>query len=184
MSTAASVTTAEELFRLPDNGGRCELIDGEVVEMAPPGAMHGFVSVRLTSLLSQFVAGKDLGVVFTETGFITARNPDRVLAPDGAFVRSERIAAIGIPAAYFPEAPSLVIEVVSPSDTVEEVGDKIERWFSGGVQMAWVVDPKRRTVTVYHALERIEVLTAAELLSGGPVIPGFTCRVADLFPSI
>lgn len=183
MSTVTRLITAEELFRMPDNGGRCELVDGEIVQMEPPGAMHGFVSMSLQRLLLNYVEARGLGVGFaSETGFIVSRNPDSVLAPDGAFVRQERIDALGIPAEYFPEAPALVIEVRSKEDTSAKLAAKMERWLAAGVELGWAVDPKARSVTVYHPTRERRTLTGDEVLSGEQVVPGFECRVADLFP--
>jgi Uma2 family endonuclease len=106
------------------------------------------------------------------------------MAPDGAFVRQDRLDAIGIPHAYFPEAPALAFEVVSPNDRVSEVGRKMRRWLKGGVELAWVIDPTARTVTVYQALDDIHVLTEKDSLTGGSVLPGFECHVADLFAGL
>jgi Uma2 family endonuclease len=163
----------------------CELIEGEIVWMSPPGAAHGLVSQNLSFLLWQFVAEHNLGLTFAaETGFIVSRNPDSVLAPDGSFVRRARIEALGVPATYFPEAPALVFEVLSPGDTVREVGVKMRRWLKAGVEQAWVVDPASRTVAVYQAVDDIQVLAEKDSLTGGNVLPGFECRVADLFAGL
>jgi Uma2 family endonuclease len=186
MSTAAHLMTADDLFRLPDDESRwCELVEGEIVRMSPPGAVHGLVTQNLSVLLGQFVAENNLGRTFAaETGFVVARDPDSVLAPDGSFVRRARIEVLGVPATYFPEAPDLVFEVLSPGDTVREVGMKMRRWIKSGVEQAWAVDPANRTVMVYQAVDDIQVLTEKDSLTGGSVLPGFQCRVADLFAGL
>lgn len=186
MSTAAHLLTADDLFRLPEDESRwCELVEGEIVRMSPPGFSHAIVSQRISLLLLEFVERKRIGqVVITEAGFLIARNPDTVLAPDGAFVRQERINAIGVTIGYFPEAPAMVFEVVSPNDRVSEVSRKMRRWLAGGVELAWVVDPAARTVTVYQAVDDIQVLTEKDSLTGGNVLPGFECRVTDLFAGL
>ena len=186
MSTAAHLLTADDLFRLPDDESRwCELVEGEIVRMSPPGAVHGLVSQNLSVLLGQFVSENNLGRTFAaETGFVVARDPDSVLAPDGSFVRRARIEILGVPATYFPEAPALVFEVLSPGDTVREVGMKMRRWLSAGVELAWVVDPSARTVTIYQAPDDIQILTETDSLTGGKVLPGFNCRIADLFAGL
>jgi Uma2 family endonuclease len=183
MSTAARLITADELFRLPEDETQwCELIEGEVVRMAPPGGVHGIVGGLLTGMLSEFVRARRLGsVVLAETGFIVARNPDTVLAPDGAFIRREQLKHCGIPKAYFTEPPALVIEVMSPGDTISEVAIKMRRWMEAGVEAAWVVDPAGRTVTVYRSVDDIRVLTEKDTLSGESVVPGFECPIAELF---
>jgi Uma2 family endonuclease len=183
MSTAERLITADELLHLPEEETQwCELIDGEIVPMAPPGGMHGVVAARLTLLLGAYVRGHRLGEVFAaETGFVISRNPDTVLAPDGSFVRRERIAKLGIPLGYLTEAPALVIEVMSPGDRASRVALKMRRWFSAGAELAWVVDPAKRTVAVYHSADDARLLSEHDVLSGESVVPGFECSIAELF---
>jgi Uma2 family endonuclease len=185
MSTATRPTTADELFHMPDDGFRYELIEGELRKMSPTGGEHGVLSIEVGYLLSDYVRRHALGQVFgAETGFRVRRNPDTVLAPDVSFIRKERIAVIGIPQEFLPEAPALVVEVVSPGDTAEEVDDKMRRWFAAGVELGWVIYPRGRTITVYRALDDIRILTADDVLDGDSVVPGFQCRVRDLFAAL
>ena len=182
MSTTTRVTTADELFRMPNSAHRLELIEGEVRQMTPAGSVHGFLTVEISSRLREHVRRHKLGgVVGAETGFQIGRDPDTVLAPDAAFIRRERLAKTGIPKAFYPEAPALVVEVVSPGDTAEEVDDKIRRWFAAGIELAWIFYPTGRSVTVYKSLDDIRVLTENDTLSGENVLAGFSCRVGDLF---
>jgi Uma2 family endonuclease len=185
MSAVSQITTADELLRMPEDGYRYELIEGELRKMMPGGGEHGYISNRSGWRLTEYVERHKLGAVFgAETGFLVRRNPDTVLAPDLSFVRQARIDAIGIPAKFVPEAPALVVEVVSPNDTIDEVDEKIHRWFAAGVELAWVVHPGGRTVTVYRSLDNILVLTANDTLDGGDVVPGFSVRVGDLFAAL
>jgi Uma2 family endonuclease len=185
MSTIARLITAEELFAMPDHGGRCELIDGETMPMAPAGGLHGYVGGILSGRLATHVIAKQLGIVLlAETGFLISRNPDTVLAPDAAFITSAQIASLGVPNGYLPYAPMLVIEVMSPRDTVADVADMMHRWIDAGVKVAWVVDPAGRTVTVHRSHDDIRVLTAKDILTGEQVVPGFECPVAELFANL
>jgi Uma2 family endonuclease len=185
MSTATRITTADELLHMPDDGFRYDLLEGELRKMSPPGSVHGYVTMEVSYRLAEHVRRNSLGSVFAaETGFRIGRNPDTVLAPDVSFIRKERIGVTGIPTAFYPEAPALVVEVVSPADTAEEVDDKMHRWFAAGVELAWVVYPSGRTVTVYNGLDSIRVLSENDMLDGGSVVPGFTCRVGDLFAAL
>jgi Uma2 family endonuclease len=183
MSTAARLITADDLFRMSEEETRwCELIDGEIVRMSPPGALHGVVAAHLTRILGSYVHDRRLGVLAaSETGFIVSRNPDTVLAPDGAFISGSRLEVTGLPRTYYPEAPSLVFEVVSPRDTVSEAGEKMRRWIRAGVELAWLIDPVGRTVTIYRSSDDIRVLTHRDKLTGEDVVPGFECDIADLF---
>lgn len=185
MSTTATTTsllTADELFDLSAGDGRFELIEGEVYPMTPGGGEHGAISFDVGMVVGPFVRKHKLGRMFTnETGFLIQRKPDTVLAPDLAFVRQERIDILGLPVKFFPEPPALVVEVVSPSDTVDEVDAKMLRWLRAGVELGLVIHPRVRTVTVYCAVDNIRVLTEKDVFDGEPVLPGFSCRVSDFF---
>ena len=121
-----ALITAEELFDSADDGYRCELVRGELVRMNPTGGRHAAVAVRIARLLDEHVEAHDLGVCGTaEPGFILQRTPDVVRAPDVSFVARSRIPEAGIPAAYWPCAPDLAVEVVSPPDRLADVHGKI-----------------------------------------------------------
>ena len=116
-----SSMTAEELFELPDDGGRSELVAGEVIHLAPTGAEHGVVTARIGHLIQDYAIAHGTGVCCgAETGFILQRGPDVVRAPDVAFVTEERIPETGIPQTYWPFAPDLAVEVVSPSERLTD----------------------------------------------------------------
>ena len=182
MSTDTKITTADGLLRMSRDGCHYELLEGELQMMSPSGSEHAIVIGEITWRLGQFIHQHHLGGIFgAEAGFLVARNPDTVLAPDVAFARQTQLDATGIPKAFFPEAPALVVEVASPQDTVEQVDEKMRRWLTAGVEMAWVVHPAGRTVTVYRSIHDIRVLTENEMLAGDGVVPGFECRVGDFF---
>jgi len=182
MSVATQVITAEELLRMPDDGFRYELVKGELKRMAPAGSEHGATTINLTTPLDIHVKANNLGIVFgAETGFKIETDPDTVLAPDIAFVRHERIPKEGIPKGYWPGPPDLAVEVISPGDTYEEAEEKVAQWLSAGTAMVWVVNPRRRMVTVYRSLTDITVLTETDELTGNDVVPGFRCQVAKIF---
>jgi Uma2 family endonuclease len=182
MSTTTTLTTAGELFMMPDDGFRYELVKGEVRRMPPAGSEHGAVAVNIAVVIAQFVKPHDLGVVFgAETGFKIASEPDTVRAPDLAFVRRERIPAGGIPRGFWPGAPDLAVEVVSPGDTYTEVEEKVNDWLNAGTRMVLVLNPRTRTIAVYTSHTAVERLTESDTLDGGEVLPGFACQVAELF---
>ena len=176
--------TATELLRLPRGEFRHELIQGELCTMSPAGSNHGFIIGNLSVILGHYVLQNKLGLIAgAETGFLIEQAPDTVRAPDVAFVSNAQLERCGTPLAYFPEAPVLAVEVVSPDDSAEAVDSKIRSWLAAGTKLAWVIYPKGRTVTVYRSLNDIEVLGEQDSLSGESVVPGFTCAIADLFPS-
>lgn len=174
--------TAEELLRTPDDGLRRELVRGEVRTMAPAGNVHGRIAINVSTPLDQYVRAHDLGVVFAaETGFKIAGNPDTVSAPDAAFVRRERVKAVGEVEGYWPEAPDLAVEVVSPNDLFAEVEEKVADWLAAGTRMILVVNPRARTVVVRLSEKEARILSEEEVLDGGQVVPGWTLSVADVF---
>jgi len=174
--------TAEELLRLPYDGHRYELIEGELKEMVPAGPRHGRIANVVAFLLTQHARQNDLGVVYAaETGFKLRKDPDTVRAADAAFVAASRIPPQGEPEGYWDIAPDLVVEVVSPSDSAPAVQSKVTDWLAAGCRLVWVVYPDTQTVTEYRSLKDVQVLTAEQALEGGEVLPGFACAVSDLF---
>ena len=131
--------TAEELFDLPDDSWRYALVRGELQRMTPAGFRHGAVIMNVAAPLGHHVKTHQLGVVCgAETGFVLARRPDTVLAPDVAFVRRERIAASGQPVTFWEGAPDLAVEVTSPGDTRPEMARRWPRgWRPGPASSGW-----------------------------------------------
>ena len=178
----SELMTADELLKLSDDGYRYELVEGQLRKMPLLGSEHGVLTLRLAWRLAQHVEKHELGIFFAaETGFRIKSDPDTVRAPDIAFVRKERIPETGIPRSYWQSAPDLAVEVISPSETYIEVEEKVLDWIMAGTSMVWVVNPRRRTVTVYHSLKDSTLLTEEDELNGGDVIEGFQCRVAEIF---
>jgi len=182
MSTT-TLTTVEQLLRMPRDGHRYELIQGELKEMSPTGNEHGMVLFRICGLLDAYLRRHKLGEgTGGDSGFILARDPDTVLCPDVAFIRRDRLAANPPTRAYWPGAPDLAIEITSPGDTKREVADKAKAWVHAGTQIVWIVDPDDRTVAVHRPGRRVETISEDGDMDGQDVLPGFRCRVADLFP--
>lgn len=182
MSITTQLITAEDLLTMPDGGARYELVEGELRKLPPAGNIHGNRTMRLGWRLAQYVEMNELGVVFAaETGFKLRSNPDTVRAPDISFINKKRVEEAGEFEGFWPGAPDLAVEVVSPGDTYTEVGEKVEEYLRAGVQAVWVVDPRRRTITVYLSLSDITILGEPDTLSGGNLIPGFRCKVAEIF---
>ncbi|MXY47009.1 MAG: Uma2 family endonuclease [Chloroflexi bacterium] len=182
MVTTTKLVTADELMEMPDDGFRYELVRGDLIQMAPAGHMSSFHEMQVGAMLHNFVKSNELGRVYSSSGgFRLESNPDTVLAPDASFVRQERVEAAGDTDGYFPGAPDLVIEVISPSDRYTEVEAKVAEWLNAGARMVVVVNPRNRTVRVHHSPTEAVLLTEADTLDGGDVVPGWRLPVADIF---
>jgi Uma2 family endonuclease len=182
MSTTTTVTAAELLSMPTGMGKRFELVAGELREMSPSGWRHGKVTSRLNAKLDSHVEEHDLGVVFgAETGFRLGRDPDTVRAPDVSFISKQNLPEREPIDGFWPGAPDLAVEVLSPSDRTGEVDEKIDAWLSASCRAVWVVDPKLKTVTIYRSRSDVQVVTAGGVVNGEPVVPGFACAVDQLF---
>lgn len=182
MSTTIQPMTADELFLMKDDGFRYDLLKGEMRKLSPAGSEHGAIIVRLTVALGQYVEENDLGEVFAaETGFKLASNPDTVLGPNLAFVSNEKIPPTGIPVKFWPGAPDLAVEVISPGNTHREIEEKIEAYLATGVRIVWIISPKNRNVIIHRSNSEPVMLTESDTLDGQDVVPGFRYSIAKLF---
>jgi Uma2 family endonuclease len=174
--------TADQLLEMPDDGMRRELVRGEVRVMSPAGGRHGRLGARILSRLDTFVEANGLGVVFnSDTGFRLSADPDTVRMPDASFVSRNRIEEIGDVDGFLPGAPDLAVEVVSPSDSFNDVDEKVSEYLAAGCRMVIVVNPRRRAATIYRSSSHIQRLTENDSLDGGDVVPGWTLPLRELF---
>ncbi len=174
--------TIEDLDDLGDEPGRYDLIRGELIRMSPAGYDHGIIVMRIARKIADFADLHALGdVSAAETGFILARDPDVLLAPDVALVQPDRLPPEAERSGYLELAPDLVVEVVSPSDRLRDVSDKVMEYLECGVSLVWVVEPGRKLVTTYNPDRTSKILTVDDELDGGDVLPGFRLPVADIF---
>ena len=176
-----TVLTSDDLWRIVADGSRYELSQGELVPMTPVGIQHGAMVIKLGRLLGSYVEAKRLGLVGTEIGFRLARDPDTVRAPDLAFIAKSRLPKEGIPKKFADFPPDLAVEVLSPEDTASELLRKVEEYLQAGAPLIWVVDPATQTVTVYRSLQDVRIVSSDQQLDGGEAVPGFQCKVSDLF---
>ncbi|MBC8078071.1 MAG: Uma2 family endonuclease [Chloroflexales bacterium] len=180
-ATATQLLTAEEFLLLPENGMRRALVRGEVEETMPPGGRHGNVALKLGGRIQAWVEAGAGGCAGVESGFILARNPDIVRGPDVFYVRAERIPTEGIPEAFWTIAPDLAVEIVSPSETAEDVRAKVREYLDAGTQLVWEVYPRTREVVAYAADGSARAFGPADTLQAPELLPGFACRVSEIF---
>jgi Uma2 family endonuclease len=180
--TRPDLVTAEELYALPEDGVRHELLRGTLVAEPVPSSLRGKTVARLTELLGSFVRPRRLGVVYAgDAGFILARKPDTVRGPDVAFVSAERERQASEAHPYFPGAPDLAIEVLSPGDRPNEVLAKVSDYLAAGCRLVWVVDPVREEVRAFRSTFTPRVLAGDDVLEGEDVVPDFSARLTDIF---
>ncbi len=179
----ARLMTAEELWELPERPGvRYELVRGVPVEVPGAGALHNLIAALVYRLIYEFARTRNLGLVFTDgVAYILGHNPDTVRIPDASFVSRERIPESGIPEGFWPGAPDLAVEIVSPNDRAEDVHDKVRDYLAAGTRLVWVLWPKSRSLTVYTPDGQARELGPEQELDGGDVLPGFRAPVAALF---
>lgn len=176
------ILSLEAFRRLPEeNAYRVELSRGRLVREPRPGAEHGWLTGRLVRLLGSHAEEHHLGVVVTETGFLLGQDPATVRGPDAAFIASGRLPAEGIPSGFWPMAPDLSVEVVSPSNTASEIQQKVLEYLEAGTQLVWVVDPGPRTVTAWRPPREARVFREGETLEAGKALPDFRLDVSALF---
>jgi Uma2 family endonuclease len=138
--------------------------------------------MRIAAHLFQHVEAHHLGTVYAaETGFQLTQDPATVRAPDGAFVSRQRLEAVGEIEGYWPGAPDVAVEVISPSDRYTDVEDKVVEWLEAGGRMVIVVNPRQRSVTVYHSCTNMSRLTEEDVLDGGDVVPGWQLPIKEVF---
>jgi Uma2 family endonuclease len=174
---------AEQYAMLPEPlNTRHELVRGELVEVGFASVVHAVIVSVLYDALKPFVVARGLGVVFGDgVGCITTRNPDTVRGPDLSFVAADRVPSSGFPSGYWPFAPDLAVEVVSPNERMSEVQDRVREYLAAGSRLVWVLRPTRRTATAYSADGLVREFKIGDVLDGGDVVPGFRVAVAELF---
>ncbi|MBI4339512.1 MAG: Uma2 family endonuclease [Chloroflexi bacterium] len=180
MTQQQTLLTVEDFYRLySGKEGHYELVEGEVVKMAPPGFQHGEIALKIGSLLLAHAQQHRLGRVGVEAGFILG--PGTVRGPDVAFVRQERIPAGGGPQAFFNGPPDLAVEVVSPSDTAAQIEMKVHDYLRSGVAQVWVAYPEGKRVHVYTKDGKALRYESGDALPGGDLLPGFSVAVREIF---
>jgi Uma2 family endonuclease len=172
--------TLEQYERLPeDRRYRTELSRGLLVREPRPGPLHQRVVSNLYYVLRTFIKTNPVGSVELETEFLLPIEPLTIRAPDLAFIRRERLPT-ELPPSRWPFAPDLAIEVVSPSNRLSAMQQKIIDYFDAGTTLVWVIDPKSRTVMVYRSAGDVTLLREEDALDGGDVLPGFSVRIREL----
>jgi Uma2 family endonuclease len=174
--------TPEDLLRMPD-GNRYELIDGELVEKVM-STKASYVAGNIHVRIHNYANAHQQGWAFPEGNTYQCFRdaPDKVRKADTSFIRKERLSLAQYNQdGHCPIAPDLSVEVVSPNDVKYEVDRKVNEFINAGTQLVWVINPDVRTVEVHRADGSGVILNENNTLSGENVLPGFSCKVSDLF---
>lgn len=171
--------TGEELA-MRDDLERGELIKGVFVKMPPPGSEHGRIETSIAFFLKLYAREHKSGEVFSgEVGIYTKRNPDTIRAMDVAYVSNQRMKQHTTH--YFAVPPEIVIEVLSPGNRWVEILDKVDEYLNIGVDLVWIVDPKRKEVFSYHTLDKVTRYAMGDVLTASEILPNFELPIEELF---
>jgi len=181
MNPAPGTATEKDVIAIQDHENRSyELIEGVLVEKTM-GLRESFLAVDLASRLVEFVRRHNLGIVTGADGTIRLA-PGLVRIPDCAFFAWDRLPGHVVPDEPIPDlAPDLAIEVLSQSNTAEEMERKLKDYFFAGVRLVWLIDPDKRSADVYTAPDQSVRIEEGQVLDAGDVLPGFTLPLSDLF---
>lgn len=179
------VITADEFLSHPAANERTELVRGRIQMMTPASVAHGLVSGTVFRLLSTYVWQHRLGACFADsTGYTLPNLPNTVRAPDASFVRADRLQPMRVDSGFHQIAPDLAVEVLSPSESATVLTEKLADYRVAGTPLVWVIDPAQRTVEVFATGESSVTLGTQDTLTGGDLVPGFTCGVGELFEGL
>ncbi len=183
MATVASkIYTPADLLKMPDNNN-IELVNGELVEK-PVSALSALVEANISGYLHAFCVAHKTAVVLSSTNGIQCftDDPNKIRKPDVSVYTKERFTREHLLEGWVSIPPDLAVEVVSSRDEFAEVTERIEEYLTAGVKLIWVIDPENEIVYIHRQDGSVAKLHRNDELSGEDILPGFTCKVADLFP--
>jgi Uma2 family endonuclease len=174
MGVSTSLLTFEEFEQMPDEPGKLELLDGELIRLPPPKFDHVDIADRLCDILKLALAGPNrspqLGRAYVEMGY--QMSGAAWLRPDVSVLHAHQPCG-----GYLEGAPALAVEIISESNTAQEIDRKVKKYLSNGGIEVWVVYPKTQCVWVFrqgHA-EEFRGKLRSELF------PGLTIDLDSLF---
>jgi Uma2 family endonuclease len=186
MATAIQATplliTADEFARRPDPGYPEELVRGRIEKMPPPRPRHGQVCSKVDRILGNYAEEHDLGhVVSNDSGVITERGPDTVRGADVAFYSYAKVPKGPLPDSYLDVPPDLIIEVLSPDDRWPKVLTKVAEYLNIGVTVVGVLDPARRSLTLFEDGQPPRALSENDELALPHVLGEFRVPIRRFF---
>jgi Uma2 family endonuclease len=183
VETSGKVWTEDDLLVLPEDGYIHEVVSGELVMSPKNTFQHECIFNRLFLALGQFNQQHRLGVVRGSNAGFWMKNRN-CRAPDISFIPKARLEQLGFQPnsrRFFPGAPDLAVEILSPSNTRGEIDGRLKDFFESGTQIAWIINPDDECVEVCRSPIRRSLVATGGLLDGEDLLPGFTYPIADLF---
>jgi Uma2 family endonuclease len=170
--------TEAEFLSLPEDGYKYELVEGEARIVAPVFLEHDGLVAHVIALLTPSTRGR--GTLYASSAGFRMRSGN-IRCPDVSFMRKERLPGGRSPRSFGEGAPDLVVEVISPSEERVEVQRKLKEYFQSGAEQVWQMFPETQRLLVFTSPTEFVSLEADDELVGGDLLPGFTCRVGELF---
>lgn len=164
-----------------DSDKAYEIVAGQPEAKTMGGARHSGIGTRLIARLVSHVEVHQLGGIYGPDATFQIGENQRI--PDVAFVAASRFPVEGEPEGIWPMPPDLAVEIISPYDLYEKVISKVEEYLASGVRQVWLISPEHKTITIYSSPIHTTILTEADDLVSEDMLPGFRCRIADLFRS-
>ncbi len=186
MTVASPSMTTVELLALPENGTDRWLVAGELREcpMPTPNRFHSRAMTCTATELELWLRTQapPRGQVLTgDAGVRLRRNPDTTVGVDVVYISADVLTRQTANTTILDGVPILAVEILSPSDMVEQVNEKIDSYLDAGVSWVWVLEPHRRTVTTYRPGAEPELFTLRDELFEDSILSGFRVQVAKLF---
>lgn len=186
---AEKLYTIADLLAMPDDGVERWLIGGRLREKKDPemtkrNRFHSAAVSRIAQVIGNWIdtQAEPRGEVYSgEAGVYLRRNPDSAVGIDVVYLSPGVAAAQTDETTMIDGIPTLVVEVLSPSNTEEEVNEKTDDYLAVGVPLVWVVDPHYQTVTVLRPDQPPEMFNTTHTLSADPHLKGFAIPVARIF---
>ena len=161
---------------------QCELIDGEIIFLAPGGYEHSGVSVNIAAYLHLFVKKHGIGRVFgNEAGIHTRLKPARSRGMDVAYISYQRLSRGKLPRGFIRVPPELIVEVLGDDCDWADMKIKIAEYHEMGVDMVWVADSASKSVTQFPLGSESVEIAAHGTIDGGKILPGFSLPIARFF---
>ncbi len=181
---AAPPVSLEEYAALPKHP-RYELVKGVLVEQMVASEEHEYTGSLVVIRVGNHVLLHRLGRVYlSNRGYVTGpESPATSRMPDVSFVSNARLGQPDLAGMLYDGAPDLAVEILSESNTANEIDRKIREYLDAGSKAVWVIDIDARTLTVHTSDAPPLVLTDADTVDGGDYLPGFACAVADMLPA-